>query len=285
MLLFLSVFSLLYPFCSLCFPLFPSLFSPVCSWISPLCSLFLQCVCLFLPCVLCFSLVFVFPLEKIYTVTMCFQELFIGIMETPSSWKVVKLVFLRKPDAAPTEGIRSNRAIALTLVMSKWYASCIFLRLEKEKEPEKWKNLHVGGVDGRSCQHLQVMVTNLLQKPWEWQAERNPVMKHGTVVRPTLYLASLDIKTAFDEARPKHVAKIMDNHNTRGWIIAAFLCEMSGLSGMATFECVESSFAFNRCLRHGSVEAPRLWQKMATQMLANVEEEWMKQRKRCSFGY
>ena len=27
-------------------------------------------------------------------------------------------------------------------------------------------------------------------------------------------LASLDIKTAFDEAKPKHVAKIMDNHNT-----------------------------------------------------------------------
>ena len=104
-------------------------------------------------------------------------------------------------------------------------------------------------------------------------------MKHGTVVRPTLYLASLDIKTAFDEARPKHVAKIMDSHNTHGWIIAALLREMLGLSGKAMFECVESSFAFNRCLRQGSVEAPRLWQKMATQILANVEEEWMEQRK------
>ena len=96
-------------------------------------------------------------------------------------------------------------------------------------------------------------------------------MKHGTVVRPTLYLARLDIKTAFDEARPKHVAKIMDSHNTHGWIIAVLLREMSGLPGKAMFECVESSFAFNRCLR--------LWQKMATQILANVEEDWMRQRK------
>ena len=55
--------------------------------------------------------------------------------------------------------------------------------------------------------------------------------------------------------------------------------EMSGLSGKAMFECVGSSFTFNRCLRQGSVEAPRLWQKVATQILANVEEEWMKQRK------
>ena len=77
-----------------------------------------------------------------------------------------------------------------------------------------------------------------------------------------MYLASLDIKTAFDEAEPKHVAIILNGHN---W-----------LSGKATFECVESSFSFNRCLRQGSVEAPRLWQKMATQILANVEEEWMK---------
>ena len=84
---------------------------------------------------------------------------------------------------------------------------------------------------------------------------------------------------ATDGARPKHVAKIMDDHHTHGWIIAALLREMSGLPGKAVFECVESSFAFNQCLRQGSVEAPRLWQKMTTEMLANVEEEWMKQRK------
>ena len=54
---------------------------------------------------------------------------------------------------------------------------------------------------------------------------------------------------------------------------------MSELSGTAFFESVESRFSFNRCLRQGSVEAPRLWQKMASQILANEEEEWMKKRK------
>ena len=88
-----------------------------------------------------------------------------------------------------------------------------------------------------------------------------------------MYLASLDIKTAFDEAKPKHVAQIMDSHNTHGWLIAALLRETSGLEGQAMFECVESSFVFNRRLRQGSAETPRLWQKMATQIWANVEEE------------
>ena len=46
-------------------------------------------------------------------------------------------------------------------------------------------------------------------------------MKHGTVVRPTMFVASLDIKTAFDEAKPKHVARILNDRNTHGWLIAA----------------------------------------------------------------
>ena len=55
-------------------------------------------------------------------------------------------VFLRKPDAEPKKGIKSYRAIALTSMMAKWYATCITLRLEKEKEPEEVKQLHVGGM-------------------------------------------------------------------------------------------------------------------------------------------
>ena len=108
-------------------------------------------------------------MQKKYTFARCFHERFMGLMESRSSWKIVKLVFLRKPDAAPKKGIRSYRASALTSVMSKWYASCIILFLQKEKEPVKWKDLHVVGMDGISCQHLQVLVTNLLQKHWAWQ--------------------------------------------------------------------------------------------------------------------
>ena len=86
------------------------------------------------------------------------------------------------------------------------------------------------------------------------------MLRHGSVVRSTMYLASMDILTVFDEARPRHVAESMEHHETHGWLIAALLREMSGFGGEATFECVESSFVFNRCLRQGSVEAPRSWQ-------------------------
>ena len=79
----------------------------------------------------------------------------------------MKLISLRKTDAAPKKGIRSYEALALTSVMSMWHAACIILRLEKEEEPESCKQLHVGGIDGIRCQHLQVMRTQLFQKHLE----------------------------------------------------------------------------------------------------------------------
>ena len=72
-------------------------------------------------------------------------------------------VCMRKLDAAPKKGISSYRD-TLTSVMSKWYATCIILRLENEKEPEGWEQLHVG-VDGLICQ-FQVLMTQLPQKCW-----------------------------------------------------------------------------------------------------------------------
>ena len=57
--------------------------------------------------------------------------------------------------------IKSNNAMALTSVMSKWCATCIIPRLEKDKEPEETKQLQVGGIDGISSQHLQVLMTQM----------------------------------------------------------------------------------------------------------------------------
>ena len=133
----------------------------------------------------------------------------------------------------------------------------LFCVWKKKKEPQSWKKLHVEGVDGRSCQHLQVKMTNLQRKHCEWQEERTSMLRYGSVVRPTMCLASMDTKTAFDEARPRNVAKIMESLHTHWWIVSALLREVAGLEGQAVFKCVESNFSFNRCLRQGNVEAPR----------------------------
>ena len=92
------------------------------------------------------------PQEKIYEITRCSQDRFVALNDAPSSWKIAKLVFLRKPRAAPKKGVGSYRAISLT-------STCVILTLEREKEAEGWIQRHVGGIDGIICQHLQVMMT------------------------------------------------------------------------------------------------------------------------------
>ena len=44
------------------------------------------------------------PLEKIYIITRCFQERFMGQMEVQVRGTIVKLVFLRKPCRGTEEG-------------------------------------------------------------------------------------------------------------------------------------------------------------------------------------
>ena len=82
----------------------------------------------------------------------------------------------------------------------------------------------------------------------------------------------LDTKMAIDAARPKHIAKCMEDHDVHGWIIAALLREMGGLEGQAKLESVEGTFSFAKCVRQGGIECPsRLWLKIAMQILGNVE--------------
>ena len=82
------------------------------------------------------------PPEKIHIVTKCVQERFMGQVEAPSSWKIVKIVFWGKikPDAEPKKGTTSYRAIALTSVKAEknrirrlQVCSVISKRLEKQR--------------------------------------------------------------------------------------------------------------------------------------------------------
>ena len=65
-------------------------------------------------------------------VAECFQQRLKGVVQALDSWMTVKLEFLREPDAEPKKGIQGYRAIALTSVMSKWYASCVMMLVERE---------------------------------------------------------------------------------------------------------------------------------------------------------
>ena len=75
--------------------------------------------------------------------------------------------------------LRGFRAIALLGVFSKWYTTVLVDLLHKEKEPMEWRKLHVGAERGVNCEHMQALLTNILQRHWEWQEDRRTDLEPG----------------------------------------------------------------------------------------------------------
>ena len=138
--------------------------------------------------------------------------------------------------------------------------------------------LHVGGIGGISCQHLQVLMTQVLHQHWKLQEVRRTDVWHGSERRPAMYVRQHGHRDGPLTRRGRNtVRNLWGDQNVHGWIVAALLREVA-LEGQATFENAERTFLFTRCIRQGSVEAPRLWLKMATQISSSVAEDWKKRK-------
>ena len=175
-------------------------------------------------------------------------------MEAPSSWKIVKLFFYEnemRNQRKESEAARHCAAIGAVEVLRRMSFHA-FGKREKLRAVRicTWEELKASVAN-----IFNFMMTILMQKHCEWQEDRRPKTRHGSVKRPAMYLACMDIKTAFYVTRPKHIARVVEDHNVLTSVVAAFLREMTGLEGLTMFECVENEFSFDRCIRQGSVEA------------------------------
>ena len=124
------------------------------------------------------------------------------------------MVFLKKPDAPAEKAIRGSKAIVLLPVTAKWY--------------------------------LSVVALNLLQKHWEWQEHRKEASLHSAQKYKTMYLASLDVKTAFGVAKPGVMAEILKETGVHRWINAALLEEMKDLMGKNELQIQRDSVQIRR---------------------------------------
>ena len=165
------------------------------------------------------------PTEVIYEVTHWFQKRFQGDCRAPEAWRSLRLVFLKKSDTRLEKGQRGFRAITLLSVFSKWYTTVLVDVLHEETEPIEWMSLHVGAERGVNCEHMQGLLTNLLQKYLEWQENRRKDLEPDKFKCKTMYIASLDVKTALDVAKPLVVSKILSLIGTHMWPLCWQRCK------------------------------------------------------------
>ena len=103
---------------------------------------------------------------------------------------------------------------------------------------------------------------------WKWQEDRKGKPIHGARKYNTMYLASLNIKTTIDVARPKVTSKLLQE----GELFVVMLAEMQDLREESDFESCKVNFLYSRCTRQGIVEASTL--KWVRDLLWSVEESW-----------
>ena len=87
-------------------------------------------------------------------------------------------------------------------------------------------------------------------------------------------MVTLDVRTAFDMAKPAVVSRILTFSGVHGHVAAALLKEMQDVRGSACFENCETEFRYSRCIRQGGAEAPVLWERVAKYVLRKAEEKW-----------
>ena len=64
--------------------------------------------------------------------------------------------------------------------------------LHEEKEPIEWSCLHVDAERAVNCEHMQALLTNILQRHWEWQEDRRTDLQSGFFTDTTWFHGELE---------------------------------------------------------------------------------------------
>ena len=138
------------------------------------------------------------PMETLFEVSHWFDKRFKTRMSGPEAWQVLRLVFLKKPDAKlENQGLRGFRAITLLSLFSEWYATVLVDLLLEEKKPVEMEEFARGSRERRLRTHAIPSYT-YIPETWEWQEDRRTDLQPGFYRKNTAFMASLDVKTAFD---------------------------------------------------------------------------------------
>ena len=154
-------------------------------------------------------------------------------------------------------------------VLAKWCAAVVVGLLHEEQEPLEWKELHVGAERCINCD------------PWEWQEDRRDCWMPGFFRCKTACVASVDVKMAFDVAKPTVVSQILTIMGTHGHVVAALFEEMKDVTGSACFENGDGvspfeTYSARRC--RGSSVAEESGQIRAVESRKEMEGQGMGDR-------
>ena len=89
----------------------------------------------------------------------------------------------------------------------------------------------MGAERGINWERMQALKTNIFQRHSEWQEDRRVDLQPGLYRYNAAFVASLDVKTAFDVAKPSVVSEILTVTGAHRHLTPALLAEMQDVRG------------------------------------------------------
>ena len=146
------------------------------------------------------------------------------------------------------------RGISLISVLAKWYMTGLMVlvreRVHQMRLSSRWSRIMVFGFEQHHrCEHIFCGLNILIQRSLEW-GQQKPI-----------YIASADVKAAFDYLRPLVVLESLQCWHFHPRLIAALMKEACDLecSPSVADTTSEDTFHFNKSVRQGGVESAWEW--------------------------
>ena len=157
------------------------------------------------------------------------------------------------------------RGISLLDVMAKWYMTAVMIVFDSHKLSPWHRSVCYFGAEGLGANGVIGGLTRLMEKGTEW--------KHS---EGEIHLFEGDIATAFDVLSPSVVNFAMSECGFDARMTAAILEEMKDLKAHAEIfgVPVKEPIVFNKCIRQGGVESPKVWRISMIAIMSSLVQLW-----------
>ena len=190
--------------------------------------------------------------------------------ECPAAWKLMEYVGIPKPDSkGPFTFDKSLRWIAKVAVSQKWYQYAVRQQLRQQVRPIGVETY--GFKPGRRTTDITGVIRQVFHTAWTFQSS-------------SVYLAALDIKTAFDDMRHGILERAMRQRGIHPLTIHNVLRELSELQARINIQGCEVTdpFPFTKGGKQGGNDTPDLFNLVVEYLLRDTTQAWSRRGWGCS---
>ena len=203
------------------------------------------------------------PWSSMRRVASSFQSIFEGEEPTPDTWRNVRVTVQGK--CKDFETFDETRFLVIQNLLSKWYSCCVTILLEQWLEHSGlFRDVGMYGfMEDRRTWEITAPLLHMTRHAATWGGDR------------TMYLASSDIKQAFDHTSISVVRRAMDEVGVPAFLQYAVLEPLCGCISHLVFQDVEvQNVCWDRSIRTGGPEGPLCFNIVVLAMWGPVMRSW-----------